>query len=50
MSVPASLNDVSAGTVMTLVIPLALLCIVLAWWGFVASRARRTHDKTRPGG
>jgi hypothetical protein len=32
---------VGAGSVMTLVIPLALLLVVLAWWAFVVARARR---------
>ena len=35
------MNDVGAGTVMTLAIPLALLLVVFAWWGFVIARARR---------
>jgi hypothetical protein len=50
VSALASVNDVNAGTVLTLVIPLSLLCVVLAWWGFVVSRARRTQDTTRAGG
>ena len=33
--------DVDAGTVMTLVIPLAFLFVVLGWWAIVVSRARR---------
>jgi hypothetical protein len=33
--------DVDAGTVMTLVIPLAFLFVVLAWWAIVVARARR---------
>jgi hypothetical protein len=33
--------DVDAGTVMTLVIPLAFLFIVLGWWAIVVQRARR---------
>jgi hypothetical protein len=37
------MNDVEAGTVMTLVIPLSLLVVVLAWWGVVVARARRRH-------
>jgi hypothetical protein len=37
------MNDVGAGTVMTLVIPLSLLLVVLTWWAFVVRRAR-----TRP--
>jgi hypothetical protein len=34
------MNDVSAGAVMTLVIPLALLLVILAWWAFVVRKAR----------
>ena len=37
------MNDVGAGTVLTLVIPLSLLVVVLAWWAFVIARARRTR-------
>jgi hypothetical protein len=33
--------DVDAGTVMTLVIPLAFLFVVLGWWAIVVQRARR---------
>jgi hypothetical protein len=33
--------DVDAGTVMTLVIPLAFLFVVLGWWAIVVARARR---------
>jgi hypothetical protein len=33
--------DVDAGTVMTLVIPLAFLFVVLAWWAIVVAQARR---------
>ena len=36
----AVMNDVSAGAVLTLVIPLALLLVVLAWWAIVVRRAR----------
>jgi nitrogen fixation-related uncharacterized protein len=32
--------NVDAGTVMTLVIPLSLLMVVLAWWAFVIARKR----------
>lgn len=32
--------NVDAGTVMTLVIPLALLMVVLAWWAIVITRRR----------
>jgi len=32
--------NVDAGTVMTLVIPLALLMVVLAWWAIVITRGR----------
>jgi hypothetical protein len=32
--------NVSAGSVMTLVIPLALLMVVLAWWVVVIARRR----------
>jgi hypothetical protein len=35
------MSHVSAGTVMTLVIPLALLLAVFAWWWFAVARARR---------
>ena len=38
------MNDVDAGSVLTLVIPLSLLVLVLAWWGLVVARARRRHD------
>jgi hypothetical protein len=38
------MNNVDAGTVMTLVIPLALLLVVLVWWGWVVSRARGRND------
>jgi hypothetical protein len=34
------MNDVGAGSVMTLVIPLTLLLVILAWWIFVIRRAR----------
>jgi uncharacterized membrane protein YhaH (DUF805 family) len=34
------MNDVGAGAVLTLVIPLALLLVVLAWWALVIRRAR----------
>jgi uncharacterized membrane protein YhaH (DUF805 family) len=34
------MNDVDAGAVLTLVIPLALLLVILAWWAFVVRRAR----------
>jgi hypothetical protein len=33
-------NDVGAGAVLTLVIPLALLLVILAWWVFVVRKAR----------
>jgi len=33
--------DVDAGTVMTLVIPLAFLFVVLGWWAILVQRARR---------
>jgi uncharacterized membrane protein YhaH (DUF805 family) len=34
------MNDDDAGAVLTLVIPLALLLVILAWWAFVVRRAR----------
>jgi hypothetical protein len=34
------MNDVGAGAVLTLVIPLALLLVILAWWAFVVRKAR----------
>jgi uncharacterized membrane protein YhaH (DUF805 family) len=34
------MNDVGAGAVLTLVIPLALLLVILAWWVLVIRRAR----------
>jgi hypothetical protein len=34
------MNDVSAGADLTLVIPLALLLVIIAWWIFVIRRAR----------
>lgn len=42
--------NVGAGTVMTLVIPLALLLVVLGWWGFLVRRAQRANEKPRPPG
>jgi len=38
------MNDVTAGTVLTLVIPLAMLAVVLVWWGVVLRRLRRRRD------
>jgi len=35
------MNDIGAGTVMTLAIPLGLLLAVLAWWAVVVVRGRR---------
>jgi hypothetical protein len=35
------MNDVDAGSVMTLVIPLLLLVVVLTWWGFLVARRPR---------
>jgi hypothetical protein len=35
------MNDVGAGAVMTLVIPLSLLLVILAWWIFVIRRGAR---------
>ena len=32
------MNDVVAGSVLTLVIPLSLLLVVLAWWALVVKR------------
>jgi hypothetical protein len=32
--------NVDAGTVMTLVIPLSLLMVVLAWWAILVARRR----------
>jgi hypothetical protein len=34
------MNDVGAGAVMTLVIPLASLLVILGWWVFVIRKAR----------
>jgi len=34
------MNDVGAGAAITLVIPLSLLLVILAWWIFVVRRAR----------
>ena len=34
------MNDVGAGAVMTLVIPLATLLVILGWWLFVVRKAR----------
>ena len=42
--------NVGAGTVMTLVIPLALLLVVLGWWGFLVRRAQLAHEKPRQPG
>jgi hypothetical protein len=36
-----TMNDVDAGTVLTLVIPLSLLLAVLGWWWFLVERAHR---------
>jgi len=33
--------DAGGGAYMSLIVPLALLFVVLAWWGFAALRARR---------
>ncbi len=39
------MSDVSAGAVMTLVVPLSLLVVVIAWWALSQRRAmRRRHD------
>jgi hypothetical protein len=45
------MSDVSAGAVMTLVVPLALLVVVLALWGFSQRRAmiRRRGARAEPG-
>jgi len=37
----AAANDVNAGAVLTLAIPLALLLLVLAWWAFVIRGRQR---------
>jgi hypothetical protein len=37
-------SDVNAGTIMTLVVPLALLIVVLAWWVLLVRRARRERE------
>jgi hypothetical protein len=37
-------SDVNAGTIMTLVIPLALLIVVLGWWTLLARRTRRPRE------
>jgi uncharacterized membrane protein YhaH (DUF805 family) len=37
-------SDVNAGTIMTLVVPLSLLIVVLAWWAVIMRRARRTRE------
>lgn len=34
------MNDIGAGTVMTLAIPLGLLLAVLAWWALAVRRHR----------
>ena len=34
------MNDVGSGAVLTLVVPLALLLVILAWWVFIARKAR----------
>lgn len=44
------MNNVDAGTVLTLAIPLSLLVIVLGWWGFVVARARWARTKAREPG
>jgi len=38
------MSDVSAGAVMTLVVPLALLVVVLALWGWSQRRALRRRE------
>jgi hypothetical protein len=45
------MSDVSAGAVMTLVVPLALLVVVLALWGLAQRRAmtRRRGPGGEPG-
>jgi len=43
------MSNVSAGTVMTLVIPLSLLVVVLALWAFPRRRAMRRRDTPRAG-
>ena len=35
------MNNIGAGAVMTLAIPLGLLVVVLAWWAMVVLRGRR---------
>jgi hypothetical protein len=42
-----SASDVSAGAVLTLVIPLLLLAIVLAWWWLAARRGWPTLPTAR---
>jgi uncharacterized membrane protein YhaH (DUF805 family) len=37
-------SDVSAGTILTLVVPLSLLFVVLGWWTLLVRRARRTRE------
>jgi hypothetical protein len=37
-------SDVNAGTILTLVVPLSLLIVVLAWWTVLVRGARRTRD------
>jgi hypothetical protein len=37
------MNDVDAGTILTLVVPLSLLFAVLGWWSLVVHRARRRN-------
>jgi hypothetical protein len=34
------MNDAGSGAVLTLVVPLALLLVILAWWAFVIRKAR----------
>jgi hypothetical protein len=38
------LSDVSAGTILTLVVPLSLLLVVLGWWALLVRRARRARE------
>ncbi len=35
--------DVTDGAYLTLIVPLALLFVVLAWWALAVRRARRTR-------
>jgi hypothetical protein len=38
------MSDVTAGAIITLVVPLSLLIVVLAWWALLARRRRQLSE------